>query len=410
MRDSTLAIVQAGGQGSRMGVLTRERAKPALPFGGSYQLVDFPLSNLHHSGIDQVWLCLQYEADSLHDLVANGRPWDLDRTRGGLRLVFPRQTGESGEALDGGFATGNADQLYRIREDLSRSDAEVVLVMSADHIYRLDYQDVVRTHREAGAECTIVTTVVSSDAEASAHATVQATKDGRVKKFAYKPEKPSTRTIATEVFAYDRAVLIEALTELGHRLSEQAEDGDSGLGDFGDHLVPWFVDRGRTVAHAQPGYWLDVGRPETYLEAHRDLLAGRASVFDRAWPILTQQPQREPARVLGSAVIDDSFVSPGAVVAGTVRRSVVGPGAVVERGAVVTDSILFADSAVRAKAEVTWSILDEHVTVGRGAVVGGHPRKRPVPSESITMLGTGARVRGGGRVALGDQLEPRARR
>lgn len=409
MREQILAIVQAGGQGSRMGVLTRERAKPALPFGGSYQLVDFPLSNLHHSGIEQVWLCLQYQADSLHDLVANGRPWDLDRTRGGLRLVFPRQTGSTGASLDEGFATGNADQLYRIREDLATSDADVVLVMSADHIYRLDYRDVVRTHQEAGAECTVVTTECSTDAEAAAHATVTADKAGRVRQFEYKPDKPSTRVIATEVFVYDRTVLIEALKSLGAELADEAEDGDSGLGDFGDHLLPWFVARGKTVAHAQPGYWLDVGRPETYLEAHRDLLADQAQVFDPTWPILTQQPQREPARIHKGAVIDDSLVSPGAVVSGTVRRSIVGPGATIERGAVVSDSILFADSVVRAKANISWSILDEGVTVGRGAVVGGRPRTRPVPSESITLLGAGARVRGGARVALGTQVEPRAR-
>ncbi|WP_026181011.1 glucose-1-phosphate adenylyltransferase family protein [Demetria terragena] len=410
MRENTLAIVQAGGQGSRMGVLTKERAKPALPFGGSYQLVDFPLTNLHHSGIEQVWLCLQYQADSLHDLVANGRPWDLDRTRGGLRLVFPRQTGDTGGDLDEGFATGNADQLYRIREDISGSDADVVLVMSADHIYRLDYQEVLRTHRESGAECTVVTTVVSSDAEASAHATVTTTKTGKVKAFAYKPSKPSTRTIATEVFAYDRKALVRALEELGSRLSDDSDHDDSGLGDFGDHLIPWFVGRGKTFAHAQPGYWLDVGRPETYLEAHRDLLGGKAAVFDSDWPILTQQPQREAARIHRGALIEDSLLSPGAVISGTVRRSVIGPGVVVERDAVVSDSILFADSVVRAKADVAWSILDERVTVGRGAKIGGRPRKRPVPSESITMLGTGARVRAGGRVELGNQLEPRARR
>lgn len=392
-----------------MGVLTRERAKPGLPFGGAYQLVDFPLSNLHHSGIDRVWLCLQYEADTVHDLVANGRPWDLDRTYDGLRLVFPRQTGRTSASLDDGFATGNADQLFRIRQDLAGSGAEVVLVMSADHVYRLDYSEVVRTHREAAAECTIVTTTCSRE-EAVAHATVEAASDGVVTGFAYKPERASTGVIAAEVVVYDTALLVRALDELAADLADQAPDGDSGLGDFGEHLVPWFVERGRAVEHRLPGYWMDVGRPETYLQAHRDLLAGRVDVFDPDEPVLTQQPQRPPAHVVRGAVVEDSLIGQGALIEGTVRRSVLGPGVRVEKGAVVSDSVLFADVAVRRRAQVSWSILDEDVTIGKGAVVGGRPRRRPVPSESITMLGVGARVRGGSRVALGEQLEPRARR
>lgn len=392
-----------------MGVLTEERAKPALPFAGSYQLIDFPLSNLHHSGIDWVWLCLQYQADTLHDVVANGRPWDLDKTRGGLRLVFPRQTSGDGDDLDEGFATGNADQLYRIREALAESDADVVLVMSADHVYEMDYTDAIRTHEEAGAECTVVTTTTSIE-EAASHATVESAADGTVTLFEYKPENPTTGTIATEVFVYDRELLVQGLEELADQLADEAEEGDSGLGDFGEHLLPWFVDRGKTVVHALEGYWMDVGRPETYLQAHRDMIEGKVDAFDADWPILTQQPQREPARFDKGSVVEDSFVSPGAVVAGTVKRSVLGPGVRVEKGATVTDSVIFSDTVVRAKAQVSWSIVDEDVTIGKGAVVGGRPRKRPVPSESITMIGTGARVRGGGTVKMGEQVAPRGSR
>ncbi len=153
-----LAIIQAGGAGGRMDVLTRERAKPALPFAGVYRLVDFPLSNLSHSGISEVWLSLQYQGASLEDPVADGRPWDLDRTRGGLRLLMPQQgTGAEDEE---GFATGNADELYRIRDQIRAAEPELVIVLSADHIYRYDFNDAVRAHRSTGAECTIVTTEV----------------------------------------------------------------------------------------------------------------------------------------------------------------------------------------------------------------------------------------------------------
>lgn len=386
-----------------MEVLTRERAKPALPFAGSYQLVDFPLSNLHHSGIERVWLCLQYQGDSLHDIVANGRPWDLDRTRDGLRLVFPQQS--EGADDEDGFATGNADQLYRIRQDIAAADAEVVLVMSADHVYELDLMDVIATHRDAAAECTVVTTTCSLE-EAAAHATVQANDAGWVTDFAYKPEVADTGVIATEIFVYDPKVLVQGLEDLHAQTSKGAEDGDTGLGDFGEHLLPWFVDRGRTAVHAMSGYWMDVGRPETYLQAHRDLIEGRVDVFSRDWPILTQQPQRPPARIVDGATVVDSLVSNGCRVEGTVRRSVLGPGVVVERGATVTDSVIFNDTTIRSGATVSWSIVDEQVTVGQKATVGGRPRKRPVPTEQITLVGARVTVAKSAVVKGGSRVEP----
>ncbi|MBA2478328.1 MAG: NTP transferase domain-containing protein, partial [Sporichthyaceae bacterium] len=156
-RMRVLALVLAGGAGSRMDVLTRERAKPALPFGGSYRLIDFPLSNLHHSGIDDVWLAVQYQARSLDEEVANGRPWDLDRTRGGLRLLPPQ---EGAGAAEDGFAEGNADVLFRQRDLIRAFDPEVLLVLSADHVYRMDYMDAIDAHLAKDADCTVVTSVV----------------------------------------------------------------------------------------------------------------------------------------------------------------------------------------------------------------------------------------------------------
>lgn len=400
-RSDVVAIVQAGGKGSRMDVLTDSRAKPALPFGGNYQLIDFPLSTLHRSGIDEVWLCVQYEAHSLLEQVAGGRPWDLDRTSRGLRFVLPQETSD-GDTEDG-FATGNADLLYRIRGQIADRAPEAVIVMSADHVYSFDLDEGLRTHREAGAECTIVTTTCSRE-EASSHATVSAGKSGKVTGFAYKPDKPSTTVIAAEIFIYDPKILVAALEELIARTNEVDGDGDTGLGDFGEHLVPWFVDRGRTVAHRMPGYWIDAGRPETYMQAHRDLIEGTIDLADSRWPILTRQPQRPPARIAASATVVDSMISSGAHVLGTVRRSVIGPGAVVERGATITDSIVFADAVVKASATVDWSIIDERVVIGPGATVGGRPRKRPVPSEKITIVGMNAEVAKGSSVALGERV------
>lgn len=403
--DNVVAIVQAGGRGSRMEVLTDLRAKPALPFAGTYQLIDFPLSNLHHSGVDDVWLCVQYRADSLLESVAGGRPWDLDRTRGGLRIVLPEQTDEPD--TEDGFATGNADLLYRIRGRIAHRAPDAVVVLSADHVYDFDIGDALRTHRDAAAECTVVTTTTSR-AEAAAHATVTTDADGIVTDFRYKPDDPSTGTIATEIFVYDPRVLVAGLEELA-RSPRTRSDDDTGLDDFGDHLLPWFVARGRTVAHPMPGYWIDAGRPETYLQAHQDLIAGRVDVFDPARPILTRAPQRTAAHIDGRARIVDSLISNGAHIEGTVRRSVIGPGVHVAPGAVVTDSVLFADTRIRERAEVTWSIVDERVRIGVGARVGGRPRTRPVPSEKITLIGSGADITRGATVPIGARVAPGSR-
>ena len=407
-RSDVVAIVQAGGKGSRMEVLTDSRAKPALPFGGNYQLIDFPLSNLHNSGIDEVWLCLQYEAHSLLEQVAGGRPWDLDRTRGGLRFVLPEQTSEP--QTEDGFATGNADLLYRIRDHISRRSPEAVIVMSADHVYSLDYDDVLATHRSSEAECTVVTTRCPLD-EAAAHATVGSRRDGTVIGFDYKPDKPTTGVIAAEIFVYRPDLLVDALEELVSRTHVQADDdSDTGLGDFGEHLLPWFVRRGKTVAHKMSGYWIDAGRPETYMQAHRDLLDGTIDLDDPEWPILTHQPQRAAARIADGSEVVDSMISNGAHILGAVRRSVIGPGVIVEKGATVSDSIVFGDTKISAGATVSWSILDQNVVIGSGATVGGHPRTRPVPTKKITIVGKGARVTKGAKVALGERLSVSSRR
>jgi glucose-1-phosphate adenylyltransferase len=403
-----LAIVQAGGAGSRMDVLTRERAKPGLPFAGVYQLVDFPMSNLRHSRIEDVWLSVQYQADSLDEQVANGRPWDLDRDAGGFRLLPPQQGGSPDAD---GFASGNADELFRIRDQIASAGPDLTMVLSSDHVYRLDLNDVIETHRRKRAECTVVTTEVSR-AEASHHATVEANRLGRVTHFAYKPSRPSTGVVATEIFLYDTSTLLDVLDQLHRELSQLSpgdavEADENGLGDFGEHLLPRLVDRGRTFAHAMPGYWRDLGRPETYLAAHQDLIRGETDLFsDPVWPILARIPQRSPAVVCAGARVEDSLLSPGCRVLGTVRRSVLGPGVTIEKGAKVTDSVLFADVTLQEGASVSWSIVDRAVVVESGATVGGQPRSRSLKPEEITLVGRDSRIGAGASVPRGGRLEP----
>jgi glucose-1-phosphate adenylyltransferase len=399
-----LAIIQAGGAGGRLDVLTRERAKPALPFAGVYQLVDFPLSNLVNSGITDVWLSVQFQGSTLEGQVANGRPWDLDRTRGGLRLLMP-QEGTGSEDEDG-FAQGNADELYRIRDQVRHFDPEVLVVLSADHVYRFDDTDAIATHDAAGAECTVVTTEVPLH-EAGDHAVVEVDDDGRVTGFAYKPDDPASTTIATEILVYDPEVLVTVLEELHAERAREAEEGDTGLGDFGEHLVPRLVERGKVVRHALPGYWKDLGQPHHYLAAHHDVLTDDRGVLDQpGWPIRTQSPQRSAARVATGAVVEDSLLSPGSWVAGTVERSVIGPGAVVEEGATVRDSVVFADTFVRAGAEVSWTVVDSGCEVGEDAVVGDPDAKALEDPDAVTLVGRGSTVGRGVRVAAGARLEP----
>lgn len=405
-RSHVLALVQAGGAGGRMDVLTRERAKPTLPFAGVFQLVDFPLSNLANSGINDVWLSVDFQGAGLGEDVANGRPWDLDRNRGGLRLLMPQQgTGGTGGTDEEGFAQGNADELYRFRDHVRADDPEALVVMSADHVYRFDVTDAIATHHRAGAECTIVTTTIQVE-RASDHAVVDADDDGRVTGFAYKPEQPRHGTIATEVFVYDPAVLVAVLEELHRELGADAPEGDSGLGDYGDHLLPRLVSRGRTHVHRMDGYWKDLGKPHTYLEAHHDVLTGDLGVLgDLDWPILSHLQQRPAARVLDGARVSDSLLSPGSCVSGEVVRSVLGPGVVVEAGAVVRDCVVLDDTRIASGALVDRAIVDQHCTVGSGARIGS-PDADLHDSDAITLVGRGSSVGRGAVIAAGSRLEP----
>ncbi|HEY7043012.1 MAG TPA: sugar phosphate nucleotidyltransferase [Nocardioidaceae bacterium] len=402
-RPHVLALIQAGGAGGRMDVLTRERAKPALPFAGVFQLVDFPLSNLANSGITDVWLSVQFQGAGLGEEVANGRPWDLDRNRGGLRLLMPQEgTGATDEE---GFARGNADELYRFRDQVAADAPEVLAVLSADHVYRFDLGEAIDTHRRTGAECTIVTTSIPIG-EAGDHATVEADDDGRVTGFAYKPDAPRTGTVSTEIFLYDPEVLVTVLEELHRELGPAAGAGDTGLGDYGEHLIPHLVARGRSFVHELRGYWKDLGQPHKYLAAHHDILTDDLGVLgDVDWPIIGHQQQRPAARILEGSHVSDSLASPGSRVRGTVIRSVLGPGVVIDEGAVVRDSVLFRDTHVRSGARVDWAVVDQDCVIGPRATVGS-PDTDPQDPDAIVLIGRGSTV--GRDVVLGEgsRLEP----
>ena len=383
-KKEVLALILAGGKGSRLEVLTDARAKPALPFGGSYRLIDVPLSNLTHSGMPDVWLIEQYRPHWLNEYLAGGRPWDLDRTRGGFRVLPPFE-GRDQE----GFAKGNAEALHQHVSFLREYGADLLLVLSADHLYRLDYRDIVEQHIATEADLTMVTTKVTKE-EASRFGVVETDDGGRVTDFAYKPDEPQNNVVTAEVFLFNADTLLDTLDEL-------AEEGE--LEDYGDQLIPHLVEQAQVYAFPLDGYWRDVGTVESYWEAHRDLLDEKIfQLDDPEWSLLTGGRQRQPARIAEGATIKDSLVSQGCAVHGTLERSVLAPGVVVERGASVQNSVVLEDVVIRAGAQVRNAVLDKGVEVGQDAKVGG--------DGDITLVGMDVKVEEGATVKTGEHLEP----
>lgn len=361
----TLAIVLAGGKGSRLGSLTDHTVKPALPFAGTYRLIDISLSNLAHSHLSDVWIAEQYLPHSLNEHLAQGRPWDLDRLHGGLQFLAPFE-GAVGE----GMAHGNSDTLWRHKERIRSFGADHVLVLSADQAYTCDFLDVLNTHTSSDADLTIVSTRVDEDP--SSYSVLQVDDEGRVTGFAYKPDEPQGNLVAAEVFAYRAQALLDALDELG------GEKG--GLGDYGEDLLPHFVETRRVVEHHLEGYWRDLGTIDAYWRAHMELLDGCGPVLDDpAWPIWTAQPQLLPARIEAMAEVTDSMVASGSRVAGAVTHAVVGPGVVVEEGATVIDSVVLDGVHVGPGVELVRCV------VAPGARVTGGSRRGS--EDAVTLIG-----------------------
>jgi glucose-1-phosphate adenylyltransferase len=378
-----LVLVLAGGAGGRLELLTENRAKPAVPFGGVYRLIDFALSNCEHSQIADVWVSVQFHPTSLSEHLANGRPWDLDRTSGGL-MTLPPFLGTD----RGGWATGTADSLWRQAELVRNLDPDALVVVSSDAVYKLDYREVVDAHLGSGAEVTMVTTEVAED-DASRYGIVRVGSDGKIEDYAYKPDEPATTTATNEVFVFTPTPTLD-------RLEALADDaGEDGLEDLGNELLPAQTKDGLARAYPLEGYWRDVGTIPAYWAAHQDFLSDEPPIDldDPAWPVHTRGGRRSAARLLSGAVVDGSLISGGTRVAGEVRGSVLAPGVVVEPGATVVDSVLLPGVRVRSGATVTRAVLDDGVDVGNGASVGG--------DGDITLVGRRAELKAGSEVPAG---------
>ncbi|MDQ3738834.1 MAG: sugar phosphate nucleotidyltransferase [Actinomycetota bacterium] len=352
-----LVMVLAGGAGSRLEPLTDHRAKPALPFGGMYRLIDITLSNVAHSGFDDVWVIEQYLPHALNDHLANGRPWDLDRTHGGLQILPPFE----GERQDG-FAGGNADAIAKQLPFLRDFAPDVVVVVSADHVYRLDLAEVVSSHLDRRPELTIVTTERAAGDDPSRFAWVSVGDDGTVTDFQYKPDDPKGTAICAEVFVFDGLSLLRRLGHLVVDADDDSGEADGGqpLGDYGERLLPELVDDGAALAFTMQGYWRDVGTIGAYHAAHMDLLGDDPVITldDPSWPMLTGSITGGPAIVGASARVVNSLLSPGSRVAGEVVDSVLGRNVVIEDGARVRGSVVLDDAIIRSGVTVERSIVD----------------------------------------------------
>lgn len=396
---SAIAVILAGGQGERLSVLSQQRAKPAVPFAGKYRIIDFTLSNCVNSGIYSVAVLTQYLPHSLNDHIGSGKPWDLDRMRGGVRLLQPYQGRDSGD-----WYRGTADAVYQNLPFLEDLRSDVMLVLSGDHIYKMDYRQMVQFHEERRADATVAVMEVPIT-EAHRFGTMITAPDGRVIEFDEKPKHPRSNLISMGVYVFERDLLARRLEEDAVLRTER---------DFGRNVIPRMVELDRVYAYRFQGYWQDVGTIRSYWESNLQLLDDPPpfNLYDPHWVIHTRSEERPPARLGEQARVIRSLISHGCIIDGTVERSVLSPGVVVERGAYVRDSILMTDTVVGRDARIERCILDKRVQVGAGAVLGvGDPsipnQREPTRLDSgITVIGKGARVPPGIRVGCNVKIAP----
>ncbi len=377
-----LAVILAGGEGERLSLLSAVRAKPAVPFAGKYRIIDFTLSNCVNSDIDNVVVLTQYNPRSLNDHLGAGRPWDLDRTTGGIRTMQPYIARNRPTE----WYRGTADAVMQNLEPLLQSRAEIILVLAGDHIYKMDYQPFVQAHRRRRADVTIAVKRVPLG-DAHRFGVLALGDNDEVTDWQEKPRQPKSDLASLGIYVFSRKSLLKWLHE--DRI------------DFGRHVIPAMLEAdARVFGYQFDGYWQDVGTVEGYWQANMELLDDHPSLdlYDREWVVHTRSEERAPARIGPTANVHRSLVSHGCQIAGTVERSVLSPGVRIDPGAVVRDSVIMFDSVVRAGAVVDHAIIDKEVSIGPNAVVGMGANDKPNELEperlyaGITLIGKRAQI------------------
>ena len=352
-----IAMLLAGGQGSRLGVLTSKVAKPAVAFGGKYRIIDFPLSNCINSGIDTVGVLTQYQPLRLNTHIGIGIPWDLDRNVGGVSVLPPYEKSTNSE-----WYTGTANAIYQNLNYIETYNPDYVLILSGDHIYKMDYEVMLDFHKANDADVTIAAMPVPME-EASRFGIVVTDQDSRIKEFEEKPEKPSSNLASMGIYIFSWPVLKEALIKLK----------DQPNCDFGKHIIPYCHEKGdRLFAYEYNGYWKDVGTLSSYWEANMELIdiIPVFNLYEEFWKIYTRTDTIPPQYIGENAYIEKSIIGDGTEIYGKVYNSVIGAGVVIEEGTVVRDSIIMNNSVIGKDSIVTKSIIAEDVQIGSHVELG----------------------------------------
>ena len=352
-----IAMLLAGGQGSRLGVLTSKVAKPAVAFGGKYRIIDFPLSNCINSGIDTVGVLTQYQPLRLNTHIGIGIPWDLDRNVGGVSVLPPYEKSTNSE-----WYTGTANAIYQNLNYIETYNPDYVLILSGDHIYKMDYEVMLDFHKANNADVTIAAMPVPME-EASRFGIVVTDQDSRIKEFEEKPEKPSSNLASMGIYIFSWPVLKEALIKLK----------DQPNCDFGKHIIPYCHEKGdRLFAYEYNGYWKDVGTLSSYWEANMELIdiIPEFNLYEEFWRIYTKGDVIPPQYISEDAVVDKCIIGEGTEIYGEVHNSVIGPNVVIGKGSVIRDSIIMKNTSVGENVVMDKAIVAEDVVVGNNVVIG----------------------------------------
>ena len=382
-------MLLAGGQGSRLYLLTERLAKPAVPFGGKYRIIDFPISNCINSGIDTVGVLTQYQPLALNEYIGNGQPWDLDRVYGGVMMLPPYQGLKRAD-----WYKGTANAIYQNMQFIEKYDPEYVLILSGDHIYRMDYDKMIKEHKKNKADCTIAVIDVPL-AEASRFGIMSAREDMSIYDFEEKPKNPKSTMASMGVYVFSKEKLFSYLIA-----DENDENSDK---DFGKNVIPAMLRAGeRMFAYRFDGYWKDVGTVSSLWEANMDLLGEnpQLDLNDGSWKIYSRSNAYPPHYVGESAIVKNSQITEGCEIYGTVINSVIGGGVTVARGATVKDSVLFDNITVSEGASVYYSMVDAGTVVGKNATVG----KDKDAGGKLTLVGSGLNILPGVSVPDGELI------
>ena len=393
MKKQCIAMLLAGGQGSRLGALTKRVAKPAIPFGGRYRLIDFPLSNCANSGIDVVGVLTQYQPLELNRYIGNGQPWGLDLNSGGVYVLPPYVKGKGGE-----WYKGSANAIYQNIPFIEQYDPDYVLMLSGDHIYKMDYNQMIQFHRKSQADATIAVREVPWE-ETNRFGIMSADEGNLIYEFEEKPARAKSNMASMGVYVFSWPALKAYL------IADAANPKSKY--DFGKNIIPAMLSDGkRMMAYGFNDYWKDVGTLESLWEANMDLLQETPSfnLRDRSWRIYARNPILPPHYIDGDADISESLVTEGCEVYGTVENSVLYAGVLIEPGARVIESVVMPGAVIKRDATLFQAIIGENSIVGCGCTVGAPMRESSEPVK-VALVGQNTTLPDGYKVAPGDQID-----